>query len=1068
MGSVRFRLLGPLGVDSEAGPVDLGPPKQRAVLAVLLLHANEIVPTDRIIDLVWGESPPRTAEHAVQIYISNLRKALSDVSPTDLIETRPPGYLLNVPPDAVDALRFQRLVREGLAALRAGEVAGGRPKLEGALAAWTAAPLAEFAYDDFAQGHIRSLEELRSDALESLAGVHLDQGHIDGARDFARQAIAADPLREEPRRVMMLALYRSGRQTEALRHYGDYQKLLGEELGIEPSEHLRELEERVLLQDPTLDPQAPAHTAGNPYRGLRAFSENDADMYFGRESLVAEVLEKLDRDSGFVSIVGPSGSGKSSAAQAGVIPVLRARGDTVVLFTPGPRPLWELATALDRAGFGSRATLLRRFERDPSSLASMISRRAVLMIDQFEELFTLAEPETAARFSELVATAVEEEESPLRVVATLRADYYDRPLSLPSLAGVFSNSVVSVKPMTTQEIERAVVEPARAAGVEVEPALLAQLVADMGGKPGALPLFQFTLFELFERTSDGLTLADYQQLGGLQGALTSRADELLEELDAEGRDLVEQLMIRMVQRGRTISTARPARLRDLLDLGIDPVALQAVLEAFGSRRLLTFDRDASGAAVVEIAHEYLISEWPQLATWIEQHSEDLDRLYALDAATEEWKAAGRSEDYLLRGDRLKGFEIWRESTSLRLTRREAEFLDASVGLRDREEAAEAEHAAREAALARRARRRLWAFGTAVAALTAAVSFLVVTLIPEPPPDVILWAAPADTTFGGLMATGLHRAAEEHGLDAEHVVEDPTLTRDVRDRLSRGTGLVLLSTTLGGEPAVHDLISEYPNTTFVWIDCQRFLVPEELRENETCMLSRHEEMGFLAGVVAAHKTEVGHVGIVVGFDDLFMHPFQEGFEQGVAYVDPTITVSHVYLSPFFWDGFDSPTLGWLGAQTLIHEGADVVFHAAGDSGVGVFEAVHGEAVRSGRTLWAIGVDVDEHSKFEEWKSEPWAPDFALAGWQAHTLTSIVKRLDVMVFETVESYFTTGRVAGALAISIESGGIDYVTTGGFVDDIVPMLEAAKEDIRSGSFELVVHGVDEVRYVRDLLAP
>ncbi len=639
--------------------MDLGSPKQRAVLAVLLLHPNEIVPTDRIIDLVWRESPPRTAEHSVQIYVSNLRKLLSDGARAGLIETRTPGYLLTVSPDAVDALQFERLVREGLAAVRAGDIAGGRSALENGLAVWTAPPLADFAYDDFAQGYIRALQELRLDALEALAAVHLDRGDFDEARDLARTAIEADPLREEPRRVMMLALYHSGRQAEALRHYGDYQTLLGDELGLEPSELLRDLEVRVLLRDPTLSPATTTETATNPYRGLRAFSEDDVDVYFGRESLVAEVLGKLDGGSGFVSIVGPSGSGKSSAAQAGLIPVLRERGDTVVLLTPGPRPLQTLASALDHAGFGAQATLLRRFHTDPRALIATIDRPAVLVIDQFEELFALSDPETVARFSALVATAVEDEGCQLRVVATLRADHYDKPLSIPSLAEVFSDSVVSVKPMTPQEIELAVVEPARAVGVAVEPALLAQLVADMRGAPGALPILQFTLFELFERTSHGLSLTHYQELGGLQGALSFRADELLEELDAEGRDLVEQLMVRMTRKGRDSSTARPVRLRDLLDLGIDPVALQAVLDAFGSRRLLTFDREASGEAVVQIAHEYLITEWPQLVSWIEKHSDDLDRLHALDAATEEWMTADRSEDYLLRGERLKGFVDWR-------------------------------------------------------------------------------------------------------------------------------------------------------------------------------------------------------------------------------------------------------------------------------------------------------------------------------------------------------------------------------------------------------------------------
>jgi DNA-binding SARP family transcriptional activator len=697
---LQFQLLGQLGVTAGAGIVDLGAPKQRAVLAVLLLHANEIVSTDRIIDLVWGGKAPRTAEHSIQIYISELRKTLSNGSSNDLIETRPPGYVINIPPDSVDTLRFERLVREGISAVRSGDLPRGRPKLIEALELWTGDPLAEFAYEDFAQSFIRSLTELHSDALEAMAAVELEQGRPAEARDLAAAAIEADPLREEPRRIMMMALYRSGRQTEALRHFSAYRALLTEELGIEPSPAMSGLEERILLQDPDLELHPIATSEGNPYRGLRSFTENDADIYFGREALVEETLERLRRGPGFVSLVGPSGSGKSSAAQAGVVPTLRERGESVAVIQPGSRPLWELAGAMDHAGFGARAALLRRLERDPATLVELITRPMVIVVDQLEELFTLAEPDAAVRFGELVSAAVVDPGTPLKVVATLRADYYDKPLSLPRLAGVFSDSVVTVKPMTAQEVERAVVEPARKAGVAVEPALLAQLVADMGDEPGALPLLQFALFQLFERTSNRLSLADYERIGGIHGALTAGADELIEALGPDERDLVEQLMMRMVQKGRAVNTSRPVLLRDLVELGSDTVALHAVLETFGARRLVTFDRDASGAAVVEMAHEFLITGWPQMERWLDLHSEDLDRLFELSSASTEWLAADRSADYLLRGVRLEDLESWAAGTSLRLTRIEAEFLDASSALRERNEASRREQAEKEASLRR--------------------------------------------------------------------------------------------------------------------------------------------------------------------------------------------------------------------------------------------------------------------------------------------------------------------------------------------------------------------------------
>ncbi len=910
---LEFQLLGQLGVKGEHGVIPLGAPKQRSVLAILLLHANEIVPTDRIIDLVWGDSPPRTADHSVQIYVSELRKALANGAGSDVIETRPPGYVINVPPDAVDSLRFERLVRDGVSAVRSGDASKGRQKLEAAVAAWTGEPLSDFAYDDFAQGYIRSLGELRSDALETLADLELAQGNIEAAREAARRAIEADPLREAPRRVMMLTLYRSGRQAEALRHFAGYREALADDLGIEPSEAMRELEERMLLQDPTLHLSADTVEEGNPYRGLRAFSEDDADVYFGRETLVREVLERLENGPGFVSIVGPSGSGKSSAARAGVTPALREAGETVLVLQPGARPLWELAGALDRAGYGSRATLIRRFESDPESLKEIVKRRVVLILDQFEELFTLAEPDVAIRFAELIAAAVRDHQTPLRVVATLRADYYDRPLSMPALAEVFSDSVVSVRPMTPHEIESAVVGPAKVAGITVESSLLAQLVADMRDKPGALPLLQFTLFEMYERTGGALTLADYAALGGIHDALTGGADELLVELDDEGRALAEQLMMRMIQKGRTMNTARPVALRDLVDLGLDSVDLQRVLEAFGSRRLITFDRDSSGAATVEIAHEYLISEWPQMETWLTEHSDDLDRLRALQLSAGEWVDADRSHDYVLRGERLERFHRWREETSLRLTRTENDFLDASVELKLREEEQARERTSQEETLQRTARRRLWAFGGAVAALAAAVTILVITLIPDPPPDVVVWSATSGSGFGLMINEGVVEATEALDLTfASYSDEALGAVVDVRRHLEQGSRLILIPQSLLGIPEVEALITDFPDTQFVWIDCQYPVgigtadpaVALGLAPNEACIFSRHDEMGYLAGAAAAAQSETGHVGVLIGTGADFMEPFQTGFEQGVAFVDEETEVSALYLSLLF-DGFYQP-------------------------------------------------------------------------------------------------------------------------------------------------------------------
>jgi DNA-binding SARP family transcriptional activator/basic membrane lipoprotein Med (substrate-binding protein (PBP1-ABC) superfamily) len=1052
---LHFQLLGPLSVRAGLIEIGLGSPKQRSVLAVLLLHANEVVPTDRIIDFVWGESPPRTAEHSVQIYISKLRRALANGSATDVIDTRPPGYVINVAPDTVDTLRFERLVREGLAAIREGDAARGRPKLLEALDSWTGDPLADFVYEDFAQGYIRSLAELHSDALEALAVLDLEMGDVDAARDRARAAIEGDPLREGPRRVMMVALYRTGRQAEALRHYGSYKELLADELGIDPSEAMRRLEEQILLQDPGLAGAEKPVSTGNPYRGLRAFSEDDADVYFGRESLVADVLARLLSGPGFVSIVGPSGSGKSSAARAGVTPELRKRGDTVVVFQPGSRPLWELARALDLAGLGSQGTLLRRFENDPEALRDVVTRPLVLIVDQFEELFTLTDHDVAVRFSELISAAVRDHETPLRVVATLRADYYDRPLSMPALAGVFSDSVVSVKPMTPQEIERAVVEPARAVGVGVEPALLAQLVGDMGDAPGALPLLQFTLFEMFEESENGLTLDGYRDLGGINGALTGGADRLLAELDPDGREVAEQLMMRMVRRGRALNTSKPVSLRDLVDLRVDSVELQGVLEGFGARRLITFDRDASGGAVVEMAHECLISEWPQMEEWLEEHAEDLERLGSLQTATADWLAADGSDDYLLRGDRLDRFESWWSVTSLRLTKIEADFINSSMSLRDRQQQVEKDRRAKEATLQRRARRRLWYLGGAIAAFTAAVTLLVVTLVPDPPPDVVArYCCRGDGGFGDRIANGLDAGIEGTGLNIQELGPNPSDRAVLWDYAAAGTGLVITDGLLDFDQ-IEGLLAENPALVIGYIECsdQGLEQPERL----WCVAPANHEMGFLAGAAAGLTTESDRVGIILGVDTFNMPAFQSGFEQGVHMTNPDATVDAVYLSGFWpyedTSGFGSVALARITASEMYEAGSDVIFAAAGRSNKGVHEAAADFTDTTGVQVWTIGADEDEWSFYDgEWWPE-WTDEKRIGHLserssriQEHILTSVEKRSNVGIANLIQAY-ARGETQDHFELNVANGAIGYSFSGEHLKAIRDELDGIVEDVATG---------------------
>jgi DNA-binding SARP family transcriptional activator/ABC-type branched-subunit amino acid transport system substrate-binding protein len=255
-----FRILGPLEVLNEGRAITLGGSRQRALLALLLLHRNETLSTDRLIDELWGERPPTNAAKTVQVQISRLRKALAAEAgngSAGVVVTRGRGYELRLDPDRLDAHCFERLVAEGRS-----ELAGGHPRravsaLEGALSLWRGQPLAELAYEPFAQREVARLDDLRVAALEQLIEAKLALGDHAEVVGQLEALIGEHPYRERLRAQLMLALYRSDRQADALQAYQDARRTLVDELGIDPSERLRELEQKILEQSPELASPAP-------------------------------------------------------------------------------------------------------------------------------------------------------------------------------------------------------------------------------------------------------------------------------------------------------------------------------------------------------------------------------------------------------------------------------------------------------------------------------------------------------------------------------------------------------------------------------------------------------------------------------------------------------------------------------------------------------------------------------------------------------------------------------------------------------------------------------------------
>lgn len=451
-----------------------------------------------------------------------------------------------------------------------------------------------------------------------------------------------------------------------------------------------------------------------PYAGLAAFGADDAERFFGRERLVAALARRLAQ-ARLVTVVGASGAGKSSLLHAGLVPLWRTErpGDRVVMVTPGPHPLEsclaQLAPpgALPEEGLDPPADASRRpvHDRwaDRRSLDLAVRRllatapeaaELLLVVDQFEEVFTLCRPEAdRTRFIDALLGAAQAAGSRCRVVVGVRADFYAHCAAHPGLAAVLADAQMVVGPMTTEELRRAVTLPAIRAGCAVEGALLADLMTQAGGQVAILPLVSHALLETWRRRrGNTLTLSGFQAVGGLDGGLTRTAEAVYDTLDADQRSTARQVMLRLTALGEgTEDTKRRIRREELCPrdaggaagvAGADvaagaggaggrsgpagppgpecragseqspgtgrpenrATAVTVVLERFARARLLTLDRDT-----LEITHEALIRCWPRLRGWLTEDRDAMRVHRRLTEATAAWEAVQRDPGALYRG-----------------------------------------------------------------------------------------------------------------------------------------------------------------------------------------------------------------------------------------------------------------------------------------------------------------------------------------------------------------------------------------------------------------------------------
>jgi WD40 repeat protein/DNA-binding SARP family transcriptional activator len=655
---LEFRILGPLSVRVDASPVPVGGPKQRALLALLLLSANRVVSRERLIEELFAEQSLTSADHALRNQVSRLRKVLSPAASGEpRLVARAPGYLLRVEPGELDLERFERLVTAGRESFATGDTVAAVESLSAALALWEGRPLADLELEPFARVEIERLEELRLAAVEERIDAELALGRQLALVPELEALATEHPYRERFRAQLMLALYRSGRQAEGLAVYRETRTFLRDELGLEPDVELQELERAILLQDPALRPRdnGGAQTSATrrdvcPYKGLAPFEAEDAEFFCGRERLVTELVARL-ADAPFLALVGPSGSGKSSMLRAGLVPAL-----------------------------GAAAVVLRPGERSGTELLAMLARvapqeRLVIAVDQFEELFAQSMAEGDRRgFVDALVEAAWDAERRAVVLLALRADFFGRLASYGELADLVGPNHALLGPMSPAELRRAIERPAERVGLNVEPALVDALVDDVAGETGGLPLLETALLDLWrERDGSTLTGAAYERTDGVRGAVGRHAEAAFQALDAEERAVARRILLRLVAGGDGEALTRRRATRAELDTD-DDERVERVLATLVERRLLV-----AGDDTVELVHEALLERWERLAHWVEEDAQGRRLHLHLTQAATGWAAGGRDPSELFGGARLAATLEWADAggNAIGLNRLEREFLDQS-------------------------------------------------------------------------------------------------------------------------------------------------------------------------------------------------------------------------------------------------------------------------------------------------------------------------------------------------------------------------------------------------------
>lgn len=426
-----------------------------------------------------------------------------------------------------------------------------------------------------------------------------------------------------------------------------------------------------------------------PYQGLAVFGEKDSHFFFGREALIQRLLNHLSTVPILV-VLGPSGSGKSSAVQAGLLPIFRNKGHQISLLTPGPRPLHELAYALleEAEGLVDLELVVDQMRSSKTALHQILNKQTgqqpfMLVIDQFEELFTLVEDQNEAdQFVANLLYAFEQQERPFFLILTMRSDFVGRCSRYEDLNYYVSERMVQVGSMNRTELQQTILAPARLAGLQFEEGLIERILDDVQGTAAELPLLEHALLELYnKRRGFILTNKAYQTIGGIEGSLARRAEQEFTKLDLEEQKTIRKFFtLCLVHPGEGAEdTRRRADKNELLAVGNNDATTEKLIDQWVQARLLTIHLDKSRERVtIDIAHEAIIRRWDRISMWMNEDRETARVFNTFRQLAGAWLAADCDEDHLPVGGQLARFIELGDKQIKHFNQVENDFLTAAV------------------------------------------------------------------------------------------------------------------------------------------------------------------------------------------------------------------------------------------------------------------------------------------------------------------------------------------------------------------------------------------------------